>query len=175
MIAEPEVSFDYTLSYRQFVAGHKLAARKSAVLFLVHLLGRFIAPTAAILVTLMCLVNWSTGHGSLVPPILPLFFLLFLLSMILPISWRFGFRRLQLSSRQDPKMTFQADRTSFARQVQGMGDLTWLWSATHSIADNQKIVLISVRRGSFLFIPRHVVSDDQLDRLKEFLRVNRAN
>jgi hypothetical protein len=104
---------------------------------------------------------------------LPLVFVLFLMSIIIPISWRYSFKRLKLSPRQDPRMTFQADKTSFARQIHGMGDLTWLWSATHGIADNRQVVLISVKTGTFLFIPRPAIADDQLARLKEFVRMSR--
>jgi hypothetical protein len=173
MIENPEIIFEYSLSYREFVAGHKLAARKSVVLFVVHLLGRFIAPFTTFLLVTMCLINWFSGHRATVGPILPLVFMFLFLSSILWISWRFSFSQLKSVRGQGPQMIFQADGTSFARQIQGMGELTWLWSATHRITENKKVVLISVRKGAYLFIPRRVVSDPQLARLKSFLDENK--
>ena len=175
MIENAEISINYSMSYREFVAGHKLAARKSGVLFLVHLIGRFIAPLALFLLVAMCLINWFGGHKEVVRPMLPMVLLLMFLSSLLWASWRFSFNQLKSAHGQDPQMTFQADRVSYSRQIHGMGDLTWLWSATHSISDNPRIVLITVRRGHFLFIPRRVVSDPQLARLKELLRENKRN
>ena len=175
MIEEAEISFEYSLSYREFVAGHKLAARKSVVLFLVHLIGRFIAPLALSILVGMCLINWFGGHKEVVRPMLPMVLLLTFLSSLLWVSWRFSFNQLKSAHKQDPQMTFQADRVSFSRQIHGMGDLTWLWAATHRISDNSRIVLISVRRGSYLFIPRRAVSDTQLTRLKELLRENKKS
>jgi hypothetical protein len=173
MIENAEISFEYSLSYREFVAGHKLAARKSVVLFLVHLIGRLIAPFALFLLMAMCLVNWFGGHKEVIRPMMPLGLMLLFLSSLLWIAWRFSFNQLRSTHGQDPQMAFQADKTSYSRQIKGMGDLTWLWSATHSISDNARIVLITVRRGHFLFVPRHAVSDAQLQRLKQFLQENK--
>jgi ABC-type nickel/cobalt efflux system permease component RcnA len=170
MIENAEISFDYSLSYREFVAGHKLAARKSVVLFLVHLIGRLIAPCALLLLVAMCLINLFGGHKEVVRPMLPIVFLLIFLSGLLWVGWRFSFNQLKATHGQDPQMTFQADKDSFSRQIHGMGDLNWLWSATHRILDNKKVIVISVRRGSYLFIPRRSVSDAQLQRLKQFLQ-----
>jgi hypothetical protein len=170
MIENAEISFDYSLSYREFVAGHKLAARKGVVLFIVHAIGRFVAPCAFFLLLAMCLINWFGGHREVVRPMLPLLFLLAFLSSLLWASWRFSFNQLKSVPGSDPQMTFQADKDSYSRQIHGMGDINWLWSATHRIIDNHKVVVISVRRGSYLFIPRRSMSDAQLLRLKQFLQ-----
>jgi hypothetical protein len=173
MIEHPQVSFNYSLSYRDFVAGQKLAAQKSVFLFVIHAVMRFIAPLAASILIAMCLINYFGGHQSLVRPILPTIFWLLFLSSILTVGWRFSFNQLRPSGGRNPQMTFQADETSFVREIHGMGDMTWLWSATHGISSNKRTVLISVRRGAYLYIPRCAVTDEQLEMLKEFWRKNR--
>jgi hypothetical protein len=50
-----------------------------------------------------------------------------------------------------------------------MGETTWLWSATDKISHNEKVVLVSARRGAFVIIPRSAISDAQLSRLRDLL------
>jgi hypothetical protein len=173
MIENPEISIDYSLSYSEFIAGQKLAVRQSVFPLIIHILARFIAPTIVALLVLMCLVNFFGGHKSTIPPILPLIFLLSLMPSVIWISWRYSYNRLRLSSLQSPLMTFQADKTSFARHIHQMGNLTWLWSASNSIVQNNRVVLIAARKGCFIIIPRRVVTDPQIARLNELLKENK--
>jgi hypothetical protein len=174
VIENPEISIDYSLSYREFVAGQKLAVRQSVPILLVHILARYIALAVALLLVAMALINLFNGHGSTVPPIIPLIFLFFLMPSTIWISWRYSYKRLKLTPSQPPQMTFQSDKNSFARQIHMMGDLTWLWSATHSIAQNKRVVIIAARKGAFIILPRRVVTDLQIARLKDLLRENKG-
>ena len=172
---DPEISINYTLSYRDFVAGHKLASRQSIALFLFHFVARYVALIAAFLLCGMAAINVASGQWRLVPPILPIIFLLFLIPSIVWLSWRTSFKRLRLPSDQDPQMTFQADRNSFARRIHNMGDLTWLWSATQGIYESKDVVLIAARKGAFVIIPRQSISDAQVARLRQLLGEGHAN
>jgi len=174
VIENPEISIDYTLGYREFVAGQKLGVKQSVFPLIIHALARFIAPTIVVVLVLMCLVNFFGGHKSTIPPILPLIFLFSLMPSIIWISRRYSYNQLKISRSQPPQMTFQADGISFARQIHKMGDMTWLWSATHSITQNDKVLVIAVRRGAFIYIPRNVITDLQITRLKEMLRENKG-
>ena len=173
MIENPEISIDYSLSYREFVAGQKLAVRQSIPILLFHILARYIALAVALLLVALALINLFNGYASTIPPIIPLIFLFFLMPSIIWISWRYSYKRLKLSPSQAPQMTFEADKTSFARQIHMMGDLTWLWSATHSISQNKTVVIIAARKGAYIIIPRRVVTDLQIARLKDLLRENK--
>jgi ABC-type nickel/cobalt efflux system permease component RcnA len=169
MIEKPSITMEYSLSYSEFVAGHKLAVRQSIPLLAFHIFARYIASAVALVLIALAVINIASGHAETVPGILPIIVLVCIIPATIWVSWRIGFRRLKIDPAIDPHMTFQADGTSFARQIQKMGDVTWLWSATHSIAQNKKVVLISVRKGCFIVLPRRVVSDAQLAELKSCL------
>ena len=64
MIENPEISIDYSLSYREFVAGQKLAVRQSVPILLFHILARYIALAVALLLVAMALINLFNGHAS---------------------------------------------------------------------------------------------------------------
>lgn len=174
MLENPEITIQYSINFQEFVAGSKLAMSKNLLTLLMHLFANFCAPVASILLIAMCLIILAGGKSSgVIPHILPLVFLSLLMSSIFRITWRYSFNSLKLLPNQDPQMTFQAGTTSFARKIEGMGELTWLWSATQGVSQNAKVVIIAVRKGHYLFIPRRVISDAQLARLKQFLAENR--
>ena len=175
MVDTPEISIDYSLTYREFVAGYKLAVRQSIPLLLFNVFARYIASGVVIVLVLMCLVNITGGHAQTVPPILPLILLISVIPASVWLGWRYSFRRLKINPKVDPEMTFQANESSFGRQIHKMGELTWLWSATHSVSEDKKVVVISVRRGCFIVLPRRVLTDGQILRLKELLSKNKGS
>jgi len=168
MIDNPEIAIDYSLTYKDFVAGHKLATRQNIPLLLVHIIARYIASTLAFLAFVLIIFSFLDGQRQAIRNIVPLFILLSLMPVIISWGWRIAFNRLRLNKSQLPQMTFKATSQEFSRQIHGMGELTWLWSATHSFVQNKKIVLISVRKNCFIVIPRQFLTEDQINRLNEF-------
>jgi hypothetical protein len=71
-------------------------------------------------------------------------------------------------------MIFQSNQQAFSRQIQGMGELTWFWSKTSGFSQNKKVVLILVRKGAFIVLPRRAVSDNQLVQLKQAFDQSRS-
>lgn len=121
MIESPEISTEDPLTYREFVAGHKLAARQSIPMLVFRLFARFFASTIAILLIFLAVVHLSNGHASTVLPVLPLIFMVLLVPSIIWISWRYSLRQLQWIKGQDPKVIFQVSSTSCGRELAGMG------------------------------------------------------
>jgi hypothetical protein len=143
--------------------------RTSLALLFMRIFAVYIASGIGIVLVVMCLVNIAGGHAATVPPILPLLFLVLLLPTIMWISGWYGFRRLKLLPNEDPVMTFQANGASFSRRIDKMGEITWLWSATHRVMQDKRMVVIAVRKGCFIYIPRHAITDADVSKLERFL------
>jgi membrane protein implicated in regulation of membrane protease activity len=174
MIANPEISLSYRLTYREFVAGYKLGVRQSLVALFPYILARFVAPLVACFFLLMAITSITSGHATDVAGTLPVILLCAFLSVFYFFTWRTAFKRLKRDPKLDPQMTFQADETSFVRVIEGMGEVTWLWSATDKISHNKEVVLVSASKGAFVIIPRAAITDSQLSRLRELLQQNKA-
>jgi hypothetical protein len=174
MIANPEISLSYPLTYREFVAGYKLGVRQRLFALVPYIVARFLGPFVAGLFLLLAIFSFTSGHRDAVAGTIPVILLCALMPMIYLYSWRSGFKNLQRDSAKNPQMTFQADGVSFVGRIDGMGEMTWLWATTDSISQNKRVVLVSARRGCFVIIPRYAISDSQLRRLQELHKENKA-
>jgi hypothetical protein len=174
MIANPEISLSYPLTYREFVAGYKLGVRQSLFALVPYIIARLLGPIVACFFLLLAIFSFTSGHRDAVAGTIPVILLSGLMPAIYLYSWRSAFKRLQREPKKNPQMTFQADETAFVRAIEDMGEMTWLWAATDRISDNKKVVLVSARKGCFVIIPRHAISAFQLSRLRELLQKNKA-
>jgi DNA-binding helix-hairpin-helix protein with protein kinase domain len=173
LLANPEISLEYSLTFRDFATANKLGVRQHFFIFLIHIIARYVATTLAFLLFSLIIITFFHGPRATIPSMLPLPFLLLLMPAAIWIGWWTSYKRYKQKPSVDPQMRFQADRTSFVREVQGMGELTWLWAATHGIVKNKKVVLVVARKGAFVIIPRRAISDEQIALLEEMWQQGR--
>jgi hypothetical protein len=166
MISDPEIAIDYTITYQEFVAGLKLGWRQSFSTLVLYAFARYLAPTVALFFFVLVVFDFSTGLHEAGWQLLPVPLLLLSIPLFMTFNWRGGYRRLKVSKTSEPQMSFTANQREFARQIHGMGELTWFWSATKGFAQNKKAVLIVVRKGAFIIIPRRALTEAQIERLR---------
>ncbi len=166
MINVPEIAIDYTITFPEFVAGSKLGLRQSIFTLVFYVLARYVATTLAVLSSILVVSSFSSGLRQAGWGLLPVPVLLFSIPLVLTFNWRGSYRRLKVSKTSEPQLSFTANQQEFARQIHGMGELTWLWSATQGFAQNKKAVVIVVRKGAFIIIPRRALTEAQIERLR---------
>jgi hypothetical protein len=166
MIAEPEMSLSYTLTYSEFVAGYRLGVRQSPFALLPYIVALYIGPLVATLFLLLAIFSFTSGHRDAVAGTIPIILLCGSMPLIYLYSWKAAYKRLQGVPGASPRMTFHTNGTEFGRTIEGVGESTFLWSAADRMTANKKIVLVG-RKGCFIIIPRHVISDAQLEWLRE--------
>jgi len=175
MIEQPEISIEYKLTYRDFVEGQCLGSRQSVVFLVVGIFARYIATAIAVALSAMSLLLIFSGKWPAARGILPLIVMVWFIPISVWLTWRYSFARLRNTGSRIPQMLFLANQTYFVRQIQDMGELTWLWSATQKVVSNKKVVLILARKGCFIIIPRRYISDAQISLLEEMWRQARKS
>lgn len=166
MINDPEIAVDYTITYAEFVAGSKLGWRQSFLTLAFYILARYLATALAVLFFVLVIFSFFGGLHQAGWYLLPVPFMFLAIPLILTFNWRVGYRHLKLSKTSEPQLTFAANQQAFTRQIHGMGELTWHWSATRGFAQNKRAVLIVVRKGAFIIIPRRALTASQIERLR---------
>jgi hypothetical protein len=166
MTNEPEIAIDYTITYAEFAAGSRLGWRQSLLTFLFYIVARYIAFALAVLCLALVIFSFTHGEPQGGRAFLPVTILLFIIPLTLTWTWRRSYNRLKVAKDDQPKLSFAANGQEFVRQIHGMGELTWLWSATKGFAENKKVVLIAARKGAFIIIPRRALSETQIERLR---------
>jgi len=173
VLSNPEISIDYKLTYRDFVAGQRLGVRQGVFTLIISFLTRYVATTVAVIISIFMIIFVFKGQSSIAIGVLPVVIPLWLIPISVWLTWRYGFRRFKNGESNEPQMSFQADRSSFVRHIKGMGELTWLWSATLGVYKNSRVVLVMARRGSFIIIPRRAISDAEISLLEDMWQQGR--
>jgi len=166
MINDPEIVIDYTITFPEFVSGSKLGWRQSIFTLVFYVLARYVATALAVLSSILVISSFSSGLHEAAWRLLPVPLLLFSIPLILTFNWRAAYRRLKMPGSDAPQLSFAANGQEFVRKIHGMGELTWLWSATQGFAQNKKAVVIVTRKGAFIIIPRRALTETQVERLQ---------
>ena len=167
MNIQPGVSVEYSLPYKEFAAGYRLGARQNFLVLLFYVLTRYVASILAVFITALFVMSLFDGQRDAAWHMLPLVLLVDLVPLINRWQQRTSFNRLRVSKSSDPNLRFTANDKEFSREVIGMGELKWRWSATQGISHNKTIVVISVSKGCFIFIPRRVLTDTELTQFQQ--------
>lgn len=168
MDGKPEVNLTYTLTYPEFKAGAKLGMRQNVPIYLIYLFARYLGAAGGLLLLVLALFSFFDGQRSAAWHLLPGCLLLLLLPLIYAWQWRTSFNNLREDKSSPANVCFRADALGFVRRLGNMGELSWRWSASKGVSANQRVILIAARKGAFIIIPRRVVSDAQLQLLREF-------
>lgn len=166
MINDPEIAVDYTITFQEFVSGSKLGCRQNVFTLIFYVLARYVATALAVLFSILVIFDFCSGQHEAGWGLLPFPLLLFGIPLILTFNWRASYRRLKMPGSEAPQLSFAANRLEFTRKIYAMGELTWLWSASQGFAHNKKAVVIVVRKGAFIIIPRRALTDSQMERLR---------